>query len=117
MPNENAYNDGYSYETFIRRAFKNVTSEGKNGEHSIQMETLIAIEEGADLSNLVSSNIKQLEKVKGYIAKAIGKFLKMKLDKKEKFEFLAMKADTEKATCSTDLIAVINRGIVITDRF
>ncbi|MDQ6482476.1 hypothetical protein [Dyadobacter sp. LHD-138] len=39
MPNENAYNDGYSYETFIRRAFKNVTSEGKNGEHSIQMTT------------------------------------------------------------------------------
>jgi len=117
MTNENAYNDGYSYETFIRRAFKNVTSEGKNGEHAIQMTSLIDIEEGKDLSKLASSNVKQLEKVKGYLAKAIGKFLKMKLDKKEKFEFLAMKTAVEKAQSSSDLIAVVERGLAITDRF
>jgi hypothetical protein len=117
MTNENAYNDGYDYETFIRRAFKNVTSEGKNGEHAVLMTNLIAIEEGKDLSKLASSNIKQLDKVKGYIAKAIGKFLKMSLDKKEKFEFLSMKSDLEKAASSTDLIAIVARGLVITSRF
>ncbi|WP_159474865.1 hypothetical protein [Dyadobacter sp. 3J3] len=117
MTNDNAYNDAYDYETFIRRAFKNVTSEGKNGEHGIQMANLIDIEEGKDLSKLVSSNVKQLDKVKGYIAKAISKFLKMSLDKKEKFEFLSMKSDLEKATSSKDLIAIVARGLVITDRF
>ncbi|MCF0058773.1 hypothetical protein [Dyadobacter sp. CY356] len=117
MTNDNAYNDAYDYETFIRRAFKNVTSEGKNGEHGIQMTNLIDIEEGKDLSKLASSNIKQLEKVKGFIAKAISKFLKMSLDKKEKFEFLSMKSDLEKAKSSKDLIAIVARGLVITDRF
>jgi hypothetical protein len=117
MINANAYNDAYDYETFIRRAFKNVTSEGKNGEHAIQMTNLIDIEEGKDTSKLVASNVKQLEKVKGYIAKAIGKFLKMSLDKKEKFEFLSMKSDLEKAKTSTDLIGIVSRGLVITGRF
>ncbi len=114
MPIE-SYKNGMSYEIFICRAFKDLDNR-KNGAHLSNMRNLIDAENGESFVSHLPNALKQLATVKQYMTKAIDKYLKNKLTDLEKESLSELKNRTEKAGTSSELLDIIEEGLLITDR-
>ena len=102
-----------SYENFIKRAYKSLRGK-KNGADSSFMEILINHEAGTARAG---NHDQQLTKVKGYIAKALDKFLTFKLEEDERSGLLQLKEDLEPAYSSEELTRIVRQGLALTQRF
>lgn len=89
-------------------------STTKNGADSSFMESLMNIENGSARSGNLE---KQLAKVKGYMEKALDKFLKFKLTEDERAGLLQLKKDLEGAYSSSQLMRIVKDGLALTERF
>lgn len=107
------YGNTLHYEYFIRRAYKSLRTT-KNGADSSFMEALMNIENGTARSGNLD---KQLTKVKGYMEKALDKFLKFKLTEDERAGLLQLKEDLEPAYSSGQLMRIVTDGLALTQRF
>ncbi len=103
------YQHPMRYETFIRRAY----TSGKE-HYSFFMESLIAYE---TMPTLVELYEIQLGKVKGYLEKALNKFLNLDLEEDERTGLIRLKEDLESAYTSSRISDVVIRGLGLTDRF
>jgi len=106
------YKKGSDYEIFIHRANRSYDTS-KPGTHGSVIQNLIRVESG-DTSwvKYHGSFEKQIEKVKGYMHKAMDKYLKMKkisTENLEQIRILKNKIDT--AYSSDDLMFIINKSI------
>ncbi len=114
--NSDSYQKGAMYEAFIRRAHQSVKTSS-NGADSSFMQNLIDMESGRSNVKHLGSADKQVEKVKGYIDKALDKFLSKKLTDEERQQLTILKMRTERAYSSADLMGVVNAGLEATQRF
>ena len=103
-----------SYETLIRRAYKCDRSV-RNGADCSVYHLVIDIAEGYKLSGTTSE--KQFLKLKAYLLKAFGKFLKRRLKKEEKIGIMFLIIAVEKAETITDIAPIIYQGLEATQRF
>ena len=60
---------------------------------------------------------KQLEKVKGYLEKALDKFLGFKVTEDEAMDLRRLKADLTAAYTSSQIMRIVEKGLEITRRF
>lgn len=103
------------YETFIRRAFKCDYNE-HNSKNSY-LQNLIETERGSTATKHLGSYDKQLALVKKNIEKAIDKFLKSKPTPIERAALLALREPLFSAYSTSEIISLLERGIVSTERF
>jgi hypothetical protein len=78
------------------------------------MAILMNIEQGTARKGNLD---KQITKVKGYMEKALDKFLKFKLTEAERMAFLQLKKDLEAAYSSAQLMLIVENGLELTQRF
>ena len=84
MENQNDfYARSFSYENFMRRAFRSERNFSKGIDNSVYLQ-LEYIEKGYALSN--KNYPKQIKKIKGYLQKGIEKVMKWKLTDVEKLQ-------------------------------
>lgn len=84
MENKNDfYARSFSYENFMRRAFRSERNFSKGIDNSVYHQ-LEYIEKGYALSN--KNYPKQIQKIKAYLLKGIDKVLKWKLTEIERFQ-------------------------------
>ena len=88
-----AYTDGFSYEAFIRRAFK-CQRGSKYGADSQYMTNLINAENGINYV-IGQTTEKQFIKIKSNVSKAFDKILTFKLTEEEKLNLFRLKQQTE----------------------
>lgn len=113
---ENSYSIAFPYETLIRRAHKS-NDRTRNGADVAVMRNLIDKERGtAGTANLPSAE-KQLEKVRGYIGKALDKILKWKLTDEERAVVEEQRRRLDYVGGSADLLAIVNSALAATQRF
>ena len=114
---KNTYeSEGSSYENFMARAF-NDYDNSKTGMHCSCMKNLIDAENGSTiLIDQIGSFAEQLSKVKKYMQDAIDKFIKRSnsVDKRELFTDAKFKIDQAQST--TELLQIIERVLVATNR-
>ncbi len=111
-----AYTKGLKYEFFIRRALKSKQDFSKGADVSY-MRNLINTENGMDLSRLVGSHEKQLEKIRKFMDKALDKYLKLKLTAEERLILERLKEELTYSFDSEALMAIVNEGLEATQRF
>lgn len=111
-----SYTESFGYEHFVRRAF-NCNSGTRHGAHQSFMQNLIDSEKGASHVNHLSSTEKLLDEVKKYLLKACDKYLTFKLTADEKQHIRQIHSGIENSYDSGQLMALINQGLEITDRF
>lgn len=107
------YQNSVFYETFIRRAHKSEKTP-RNGADALLMASLINHEKGKARTG---NHEKQLEKVKGYIEKALEKFLRLKITEEEARDLQRLKSDLSSAYTSSQLMRIVEKGLEITRRF
>jgi len=110
------YTDATPYEFFIRRAHK-CLQQRRNGAHMSFMRNLMLAEVGNSAVSHLPKYDKQLEKVKGYMDKALDKFLKRKLTTDEKSKLNELKEQLIVANSTSALMQIVEEGLVITQRF
>lgn len=111
-----AYSDGIKYEFFIRRALKSNQDFSKGADVSY-MRNLINTEKGIDLSRLVGSQEKQIEKIRKFMNKALDKYLKLKLTAEERLILERLREQLAHSFDSQALMAIVNEGLETTQRF
>lgn len=111
---QNFYVDSMPYEWFMRRALRDIT---KTGVKNAYMQNLMWAEIGSSNVSHLGSYDKQLKQVKGYLNKAIDKYLKHKLTPEEKEQFLIIRQELETAYSTKELMQIINKGVELTERF
>lgn len=109
------YARGLSYEYLIRRAHKCVRGS-RNGAEGSLITNLVAAENGNRHSFLPTKE-KQLEAVKKYLAKALEKFLSMKVTEEERETLTYLKDRTLNAYSSVELSGIVERANELTLRF
>ena len=103
------------YEILIKRAYKSeVTS--RNGGHLSNMRNLIDAENGIKHYKHATAD-KQLEKVKGYLTKAVHKFRAMKMTDEEKASLTHIQQLIDNAYSSDELLSIVDNLLDLTDRF
>ena len=113
MNSGETYQQGNFYEFFIRRAFK--CERGLHGAETTTFKILLDAEYG-NLPSLKDYD-KRLEKVKGYLVKAVQKFLKRKPTPNEKEGLEQLELQVQNARSASELARLIDRGINITMRY
>lgn len=101
------------YETFIRRAHKSLKTT-RNGADALLMAALINHEKGVARTG---NHEKQLEKVQGYIIKALDKFLSRRLTEDEASSLNRLKANVAASYTSDQLMRIVEKGLEVTLRF
>ena len=115
MPAE-FYTKSMLYEVFIRRAHQ-CERQRRNGADNSFMQNIMRKESGGASANRLPSLEKQMEKVKGYMEKALDKFLKRKLSEEEAAVLSSLKARLASAHSATALMEIVEEGLAVTDRF
>ncbi|MCR9015335.1 hypothetical protein [Aquiflexum gelatinilyticum] len=113
MTEQETYMHGNSYEFFIRRAFN--CERGKHGAETAYFKFLLMADIGKNF--LSKPYEKQFKDVKGYIIKAIDKFLQRKPTSDEQIFLASMRARVESAENATDLVNPIIEGLHATQRY
>nr|WP_314898320.1 hypothetical protein [uncultured Flavobacterium sp.] len=109
------YTRGLSYEYLIRRAHK-CGRGSRNGAEGSLITNLVAAENGNQHSFLPTKE-KQLEAVKKYLAKALDKFLSMKVTEEERETLTYLKDQTLNAYSSVELSGIVETANELTLRF
>ena len=113
MTEQDTYSHGSSYEFFIRRAFN--CDRGKHGAETAYLKFLLMSDLG---KNFLSQPYgKQLAEVKGFLIKAIDKFLNRKPTDSEKLFLEKMRFSVENSTKATELVQLIEDGLENTMRY
>ena len=108
--------EGSSYENFMARAF-NDYDNSKPGMNCSNMKNLIDAENGSTiLIDLLGSFTEQLSKVKKYMQTGIDKFIKRSNSDNKRDLFTDMKFKIDQAQSTTDLLDIIERVLVATNR-
>lgn len=113
MTEQETYSHGSSYEFFIRRAFN--CDRGKHGAETAYLKYLLMSDLGKNF--LSQPYEKQFTEVKGFIIKAIDKFLTRKPTEIEKTFLEQMKMSINKSNKATELVQLINDGLENTMRY
>lgn len=113
MTEQETYTHGGSYEFFIRRAFN--CDRGKHGAETAYLKYLLMSDLGKNF--LSQPYEKQLTEVKGFLIKAIDKFLARKPTESEELFLDEMRKSVSKANKATELVQVINDGLENTMRY
>ena len=108
-----AYKQGSYYENFMCRAYQ-TSDTTKTGMHGSAMQNLIDAENGQTLVDWLGSFDKQLIKVKGYMQKALDKFLQMKLAPSTLETLEEMKRRVAIARSTSELMLVVERTMEMT---
>ncbi|MEI8047085.1 MAG: hypothetical protein WCI92_06880 [Bacteroidota bacterium] len=110
-----SYKDGMTYEIFMHGAFKS-SDNSKQGMHGSIIQNLVQIESGdTSFVKWHGSFIKQLEKIKIYMHKAMDKYLKMKkipIANLDRLTILNIQIDS--AHSSAALMGIISESIELT---
>lgn len=110
------YSDAMPYEWFICRAH-NCLRQSRNGADMSFMRNLMFAEAGSNAVSHLPKYDKQLEKVKGYMDKALDKFLKRKLTAEEKSKINELKERLVMAYSTSALMQIVEEGLEVTQRF
>ena len=113
MTEQETYAHGSSYEFFIRRAF--ICDRGKHGAETAYLKFLLMSDLGKNF--LSQPYKKQLAEVKGFLIKAIDKFLIRKPTESEKLFLEQMKISVNDSSKATELVQLINDGLENTMRY
>ncbi|GAB2798555.1 hypothetical protein GCM10027275_50120 [Rhabdobacter roseus] len=113
MNSTETYQRGNDYEFFIRRAFK--CERGKHGAETQTFKILLDAEYGS--SDTPKDYDKRLEKVKGYLAKAVAKFLSRKPTQAEKEGLERMAPRIQRAGSAAELSKFLEFGLDLTIRY
>lgn len=114
--NGEIYAQGLQYEFFMRRALK-VRQDHSKGADDSYMRNLINTENGMDLTRLVGSHDKQMEKIKKFMGKALDKYLKLKLTPDERSTLEGLQQKLAVAYDSRSLMQIVEVGLETTQRF
>lgn len=115
------YKKGFSYEIFIRRAYR-CHQTLRNGADGSIFQNLCDTENGNGMKYLGSFE-KQFIKVKEYISKAIDKFIKpqknpsRRLNADEIKSLEELKSELQNCLSSEELYTVVNKGLDITQDY
>ena len=112
----NSYAEGMSYEIFMKRAFQ-TTDNRKPGIHLSYLTNLIDAENGESWVSHLPKAQKQLEKVKGYIEKALVKLVKSNKDSGVKSILSALQLEVSLSSSSYELIGVIRKALDVTSAY
>lgn len=110
------YKESMVYEAFIRRAHK-CERQRRHGASNSFMQNLMRAEAGRASVNHLPGYGKQLETVKSYMDKALGKFLKRKLTDVERSAIENLKDKLAVAHATSELMQILDEGLATTDRF
>lgn len=109
----NSYAEGMSYEIFMKRAFQ-TTDNRKPGIHLSYLKNLIDAENGESWVSHLPKAEKQLEKVKGYMEKALIKLIKSNKDSSVKSILSELQVEVSRSSGSYELIGVIRKALDVT---
>ena len=113
---KNFYVESMPYEWFMRRALGPLSLH-KTGVKNAYMQNLMWAEVGSSNVSHLGNYDKQLIDVKKYMNKAFDKYLKFKLTKEEKQEFLNLKESLVHAYSTEELMQIIETILTLTQRF
>lgn len=113
MNEQDTYMHGSFYEIFIRRAFN--CDRGKHGAETAYLKYLLMSDLGKNF--LSQPYEKQLTEVKGFLVKAIDKFLTRKPTESEKLFLEQMRISVNNSNRATELVQFINDGLENTMRY
>lgn len=114
--NTKFYIESMAYETFIKRAHKCQRQTRLGADQSIMINFMM-IESGQKTYGRVKNIDTMREKIRGYIEKAIDKFLKKKLTQEEKHGLEFLKVRLAQSYSSSQFLSIVNQGIDLTQRF
>jgi hypothetical protein len=107
---------GYTYENFIRRAYR-TNDRSKPGMDMSVMRNLGWAEEGRSSVSHLTSSENMLTILKTYIEKGLDKMLKFKLTPEEKQKLEVIKHTVPYCLSSRQLMDCINDAMDVTQRF